>query len=517
MAGVTLLRQDDDIRPSGVYLDNVAPTEADYETNTTDLEDDLTNVRSMLHTLLKKRTGNWFDDLATPSTFEGGAQRAVDDVNQDLHDLERKRVLRCIWNLHSISIALAGDTFVILAAGQLPSNTTAAVGAVTTQGTVVAFSAIFAAAALDEVGGSTAISPKNLVEIVDVASRDPITDADDRIYGLLQTETAADGHTITDTTTTRAQISFVKINGAGTDLIAISSGAMDGKSFDYCSVERVALEDLNEQDFLGGANVDVPAGATVTRQAGYDNQGTTPVDVTTASTLDLEGPGLTWTIRDDLQAVLFEVFEGSVGGTSEVRLGAAVDVFNNDAVDNDFLNGATIGTTGTGIQIAETAGVIERADDLTMRASGGDLILDDAFRPSSGWSLPGIHLADSIAEWNDFETEFGEVSLLAAIKSASDSAPSRLYHVQSANVSADADIGGPGTAANNLDVDFPDAWVTLGILNTWLYLNGRLMQPGADAAANNDYYPGTTFGAGDVEIKFERNTKAADVYVSLVF
>ena len=37
----------------------------------------------------------------------------------------------------------------------------------------------------------------------------------------------------------------------------------------------------------------------------------------------------------------------------------------------------------------------------------------------------------------------------------------------------------------------------------------------ADASANHDYYPGTTFTAGDVELKWERNTKTGDQYVSV--
>jgi hypothetical protein len=294
---------------------------------------------------------------------------------------------------------------------------------------------------------------------------------------------------------------------------------MNGVSFDYCYGERVALESLTEQDFLGGANVDVPAGATVTRREGYNNQGATPVDVTTNSILDLEGAGLYWEIRDDLEATLFRVTEGSAGGTSTFQIAAAVDTFDVDAVDNDFLNGATFGTTGTGIQIAETAGVIERAADLEIRASGaGELYLDDSNQPVSWAQTAGVKLSDTATEWSDYETAFGgEVSLLNAIVQAYNAGadPVRTFHECTATAAADNDVGGPSTAASNLDVDWPDAFVTAGILNTWVYLNGRLMQPGANAAANNDYYPGTTFTAGDVELKFERAVIINDVLVSV--
>ncbi len=139
--GLTLLRQDDDIRQSDAYDDSIAPSLANYETSPTSAEDDLNSLRSATHTLLNRRTGNWYDDLLTPATFENGAQRAVNDLNQDLHDLERKRVLRCVWNIHSI--AGGAGQGVILGAGELPSDTTAAVGAVTSLGTVVAAATTF--------------------------------------------------------------------------------------------------------------------------------------------------------------------------------------------------------------------------------------------------------------------------------------------------------------------------------------------------------------------------------------
>jgi hypothetical protein len=520
--GLTLLRQDDDIRQSDVYADNVAPTEAAYETNPTSLEDDLTNVRSQLYNLLKAQTGgNWWDDLNTPTALDTGTQRGVNDLNTDLHGVERKRTLRYVWNLHSISGGV-GVQGVILGSGELPSDLTLAIGSVTTEGTVVATATTFGTfSATDDVSGSSALAPKNLVPIVDAATRDPILDSGgERIYGLLQSESAVDGSTAAIGTPNRVQVSFVKVNGAGTDLELITSGDMNGKTFDFASVERIAWEDRVEQDWLGVPDADVPAGSTVTRQVAYDNQGTTPVNVTTNSFLDLEGAGLSWEIRDDLEATLFKVTEGSAGGTSEVQLAAAVDVFNVDAVDNDFLNGATFGTTGTGIQVAETAGVIERAADLEIRASGsGELYLDDSNQPVSWAQTAGVKLSDTGTEWSDYETAFGgEVSLLNAIVQAYNAGadPVRTYHdFTGSAIAADVDVGGPGTAANNIDVDFPDAFVTAGILNTWVYLNGRLMRPGADSSANNDYYPGTTFTAGDVELKWERAIKPGDVFVSV--
>jgi hypothetical protein len=43
-----------------------------------------------------------------------------------------------------------------------------------------------------------------------------------------------------------------------------------------------------------------------------------------------------------------------------------------------------------------------------------------------------------------------------------------------------------------------------------VFLNGNLLRPGADATANNDYYPGTSITA-PAQIKFEFKVKVGDV------
>jgi len=518
----TFLRQDIQIRNSDVYDDTVAPTEAAFETNPANIETDLNSVRSMLSYLKDIQSGNWYDAQTAPVTLETGALRGVDNLNSALHLIEKKRVLRCYWGLNTISIAGAGDTFDILGTGELPGNTTAAVGVVSTLGTVVADgSGGFGAHSLVEVAGTTAINPKNLVQIVDAATRDPILDAGDQIYGLLQTETATDGHTITDATTTRAQISFVKLNATGNDLIAITSGAMDGVSYDYCYNERVRLEDLNEADFLGGANIDVPAGSVVTRQVAYDNQGTTPVDLTTNATLDLESPGIVWSIRDDLEASLLSITEGSAGGTSVVALGADVDTFDVNAVLNDFLNGISVdtGAAGTTINVGVTANQIDAGGVLSI-ASGGaadlnmvgalEVNLTDSYRAGSTFSLAdGVPLASSSQEWSDYETAFGEVSLLNAIYQAKTTAD---FQKTCANVTstttADSDVGGVG-GGTNLDEQIHDLSGGDFLTDHDVYLNGQLLRGGADASANNDYYPGTSLPNG--QLKFEFIVKNNDV------
>jgi hypothetical protein len=508
----TFIRQDTQIRKSDVYDDTIAPTLADYETNPVSIEDDLNSVRSQLNNFLDLQAGNWYDDIATPATFEGGAQRGIDGLNQDLHDFEHKRVLRGVCNLTDIG-PLGSVQGVILGAGELPANTTAAIGAVTTLGTVCATATVFGTfSATDIVAGSNAVSPKNMCEIVDGTTRDPILDASGRrVWGLFQSESAVDGSTLTAVTPDRAQISFVVVNATGDGLQLVAAADMNGKTINYCSVERVYMLTLNEQDFLRGAVLDTPGSAVVTRQTAYDGQGVTPVDVTTNSYLDLEGAGLVWVIRDDLEAALFTVTEGSAGGTSTIQIGADVDTFDVNAAVNDFANGITVDSGGTALDIGATSpGVITSAGLLTLESTGADLKLDsgaqlvftDQWQAGSGYATDLV-LSDASAEWDLFETNFGEVSLINAINQAYEHGArgTKTYANVTATTPVDTDVGGVGGGAN-LDAQLPDMSLGNFLTDYDVFVNGVLKRPGADAAANNDYYPGTSLANGQLKFEF---------------
>lgn len=635
----TFLRQDTQVRNSDVYSDAIAPTEAAFETNPTNIETDLNNMRSQLHNLLKDQAGNWWDDLNVPSTLESGVQRGVNDLNTALHLVEKKRILRCVQLLSDVVVpaavaatetltltsnaantetvtidgktytfqtaltdvdgnvligatasdsidnliaaitlgagagslyansttvhptytaaAGAGDTMdissiitgtqsngdsvtetlangswgaaitsggvgdvVILGAGELPTNTTAAVGAVTTLGTVVAYEATFGTISLVEVSGSTTLNPKNMLEIVDGTTGDPILSTEGKkIWGLLQSETITDAHTITDTTTTRVQISFVHANATNDDLVFADGGDIGGKTINYCYRERVRYEDLSEDDFLNSAAIDIGAGsATVTRKIAYDNQGTTPVELATNADLDLAA-GIEWSVRDNLNADLFQIVEGSGGGTSTVRINAGTDIFDSNAVTNDFLNGGKFdtGAAGTTINVGVTANQIDAGGALTVVSTAADLrlvggaetVFDDSYRSASTWSLNGIRLADTTAEWSAFETEFGEVSLLNAITQAlTTSDIQKTCANVTSTTSADTDIGGAGGGAN-LDAQIHSLAGGVFIDDHDVFLNGQLLRSGANAAANNDVYPGTSLADG--QLKFEFIVKINDV------
>ena len=71
----TFVRQDAQIRQSVTYDDTIVPSEAAFETNPTNIETDLNNIRSQVHNLLDVQTSNWWADLVTPSALDPGSQR----------------------------------------------------------------------------------------------------------------------------------------------------------------------------------------------------------------------------------------------------------------------------------------------------------------------------------------------------------------------------------------------------------------------------------------------------------
>jgi len=509
--GRTFIRQDAQVGSTQDSIigfnDGVTPG-ATMESGASTIADDLNNLRSILSLLKDVQAGNWYDDLATPGTFtgEGEAQRGVDDLNLDLHVLARKRFLRRDVQLVDITVG-AGDNFAILGGGELPANTTIAVGAVQTRGTVAAaHGGTFGNHALDEVGGPTAIGPDNLVRVVDGSSRDELASSSRTIYALLQSENAADGHTATATTPNRLQVSFVRLNATGDDLEAVPVSDIENQTVNLTFTERIAFEDLNEADLLNDSKVDVPSSATVTRQVAYDNQGATPVDQTTNAVLDLEGAGLEWQIRDDLEAILFRIVEGSAGGTSEVEISAATDVFDVDAPDVDFDAGISVATGKTRpIDVGENDGVIEStAGDLRLLAAA-ELFLDDVNQATSTWAqTDGIKLSDTPTEWDTFETNFGEVSLLNAINQAfANDQRTKVQAVLTANVSADTDVNGPGTPHSNTDVDLAPFDQVTFVDDVEVYLNGELLRNAANDGGGEDVYPGGTPADGDLAFQFQ--------------
>ena len=489
--------QQSQIRDSEEKLDNVAVADL---ASTTDLAGDLNALRSQAKRILG--SSDWFSDLSAPTALgDTGTARGLNTISTDLFEVERKRVLVNVTSLTDVAVP-ASQNYVVLSAAQIPgavapaSNPIAAVGITNVAGYVAA-SITLGSHSMTEVAGSTAIAPKNLVEIVDGDTRDQILSSNRVVYALFQTNLSS-GSTIAGSD---VQLSFVRINSAGNGLEAVPSADIAGKTINYAIPYRKALEDLNEQDFLRGAILDNAGSTTSNLQVAYDNQGATPVNVTTNSYLDLEGPGLQWIIRDDTEAALLTVLEGSATSNSKVEVNAATDLFKSSALANEFVEGVTVDSGGTSIQLGVTAGQIATTGvaDLTV-IGAGELFLDDGNRAGSTFST-ALKLADTTAEWSAFESAYGgELSLLAALTAAKNSnvRGTKTFVDVASPVLADTDF--------TTGVDMSTGTFTTGYD---VYLNGNLLRAGANSSANNDYYPGTSLATG--QLKFEFPLRVGDV------
>ena len=105
---------------------------------------------------------------------------------------------------------------------------------------------------------------------------------------------------------------------------------------------------------------------------------------------------------------------------------------------------------------------------------------------------------------------FGEVSLLAAIVQASNvGGITKVCANVSANVAADVDVSNSDA---NLDAALGDLSGGSFVGDHDIFLNGQLLRSGANAAANNDVYPGTDLdNTADAQLKFEFKLKTLDV------
>jgi len=421
------------------------------------------------------------------------------------------------WGGATLSGGSGGDVVVLSVAGSEAPTDTAAIG--TGLGAVVAVLATDVGAAdLTEIAGANALAPKNLIHIRDAATKNTITSAGgNQIFGLLQAETGVVQDDTFDDATKQVQITFVENDGSD-DLTTIDGADLGGTDIEYLYMKRITLDTLSEDCVFPLVQFsDQTALVDVTRQRGYDNQGTTPVDVTTNSTLDLESAGVYWEIRDDLQATLFRITEGSAGGTTVLLVGSDVDTFDVNAAVNDFANGVSMNSGGTRpIDVGVNDGVIEStAGDLRVAADPdgtAELYFDDSNQTGSTWAqTDGVKLSETTAEWDAYEAAFGgEVSLLNAIVQANTGGASRakaVAVVTAASIAADTNVTGTG-GGTNLDANLCDYSALTFVDDVDVFLNGVLMRNGADATANHDVYPGDTPANGD--LKFEFVTKIND-------
>jgi hypothetical protein len=514
--GRSFLRQDTQVFCSLDFTDNLAAGSA-LETGTVDLETDFAAVRSQLKRILDHTSGKWYDDVSTVNS----KKRSLKTLNTYLDALETHKFLFRVQLLTTVTVPNAQNYVVLSQASSETPSEVAAVNAGTANGAIVAsLAADVGAHSLNLVAGYNAVNPKNLVLIHDSATSDLIMDGTKEVYGLLQAESGVvDGNNFNDTNK-QVQISFVKENAGGTALVAANVSAIQNQVIHYAYTLRDQLDSIPEYAFLSGVMVDQAAAVDVTLTNAIANQsGPAP------QTQNIE-----WRI-DDTRTLKFETSDGGVALLSfEPNVAGDLVQFTTDnwkvtnAQTAEFTNGIKVDSSGTTINLGVTAGQIDAAglkvtstgaNDLKL-ASSQELWLTDSYRAGSTWSLAdGIKLAASSAEWSNFETKYGEVSLLNAINQATGGGThNKATGVATGNINADTNVTGVGGGAN-LDAALLNYSALDFMTDVNVFVNGQLMRPGANSAANNDVYPGTTQGNGDLMFEFKIHTN--DVVTMEIF
>lgn len=460
--------------------------------------------------------GNWYDDIPTVNS----KKRALSDLNTDLDDLEEKRLLCAVTQLTNITVPAAQNYVVLSVAGSQAPSDTAALG--TGLGAVVAVleAGEIGSHQLTEITGKNAISPKNLVTIRDAVTKDVIMSGEKQVYGLLQAENGVVQGDAFDDATKKVQIAFVRDNGSD-DLEAVPNADIQSKVIEYVYPKRITLDTLPEDcNFPFATFADQTAAIDVTLNRAIDNQ----VGVAT------QAQNIDWDIADgnelaftsDSGARDMQIFRPT-GAGDEVEWN--VDTFDvNNTNTADFAQGLSVDTADQVINVGNTTGQIDTTGSLAIKALGAaaDLSLEAGLElklvdgNKGGSTYAGdLKLAETSQEWSDYETRFGEVSILNAINQAYDSAGEvRTDYLVAADIAANADFD-PGTNATVINGSIQDLTAYSFTLKVNLYLNGQLLIPGANAAANNDYYPGTDLA--NSEIKFEFDLKQNDQVAIVAF
>ena len=509
----TFLRQETQIRPSDVYDDTQAAGST-LESGAAHIEDDLNALRSQIKRIfLADDAGDWFQDVDTITSIGASKKYGLKQLATQVDDLEEHRFLFRAA-IHTDVAVPATQNWVVLsvAGGETPTQT-AALGA-TTKGAVVAQATTFGAHNLDEVAGATPLSPKNLCIVHDGSTGAVLKSNNREISALLQSEIATDGHTFDDSTQ-RVQLSFVRPNASNDDLEACPVADIENQTVHYAYVRRLDFDSIPEQGFLTGTFTDSSAAATeVTLDNAVDNQ---------VGNVTQTAKNILWEI-DDTFRFAFMDSAGAVdilavkpaSGGDEVEMNVALlDINNSSPVD--VAQGMSVDTTDQAINIGvNAAGQIDSGGAMSIQSGGGgdlrllaanELLLDDVNQSGSTWAqTTGIKLSETTAEWDDFEVNFGEVSLLNALSQAANSGNAgtiRRAKVLS-NITAGTNVTGAG-GSPNIDTQLQDHSGLTFVAETDTYVNGIILVPATDTS--EDVYPGDTPANGD--LKFTFNLKAS--------
>jgi hypothetical protein len=327
--------------------------------------------------------GSGIDDTLTPSNHDANAidlKTTIDHIASQVADVLGEtnwhdapdKTIAALAAQATLEATLAETEYKSLTSITVPNGNKAI--ALTTKGLVTAqHGGTFGTTHdLAEVAGDTTITPRNLLAVVDNATKDPILDSSGRvIWGLLQHEaTAGDGTAFTDTTPERAHVSFVVVSS--NDLIACPIADIEDKVINLHYVRRKALSERVPQDWMHrSAAVDVPTGAAnVTLNNAIDNQGATPATQTTDIEVRIDDDSEWRFETSDGGRDLLKVAPAAAGDELEVNVDT-LDINVGAAGVVDIDNGVTVDSGGTPINLGVTAGQIDAGAAALKVASSG--------------------------------------------------------------------------------------------------------------------------------------------------
>ena len=146
------------IQNSQVYSDDIAPTALTFETDPTNAQEDLNNLRSQVNNLLNAQTGNWYDN-----PFDGG------DPDLPITGLNLVPISCFVDQLSAVTVTAGQNWQLLSAPGETPSKPISLTN--DTEGAIVAAAEPPAgfnfSPSLAERAGGSAISPNNLLLIRD--------------------------------------------------------------------------------------------------------------------------------------------------------------------------------------------------------------------------------------------------------------------------------------------------------------------------------------------------------------
>lgn len=531
----SFLRQATQISASVDFADALAAG-LSLQSSSYTLEDDLNAVRSQLRRILYSTASNgkWYDDV--PATAIGGP-RGLFQLGGDLEDLERKRlVYRVQKNTVGLQVPI-GQNYVTLSVGAgFAPGFVAAVSAGMTGSVVSLLSGSqYDVHSMELQSGSSALVPKNLVVVVSASTGNPIQSDNGQgfdIYALLQASgSVADGDTFDDVTK-RVQLSFVKANPTRTGLVSASIADIEGRFIQYSYARRVALDEIPDDAYLDGVFVDVVADISATVAAALASLS---ASVSLDSAIDNQVGPATQTDRNIVVRISspYQWSFANAGGTRHflqvdtVNSGVSFDVDHfvvNNTATSTFLNSVRTNVSGNWVQLS--AGQVQSSGTLLVNSatgsnlilSGGNfLVMADGNKQFSTFTSDFV-LADSVSDWNQYVTSFGQVSLFDALQVLSQSitgAKGQLKATAVVTTKLNPDVN--VTYPTNLDAPllnysaYPSASFVSGVN---VYLNGQLQRGAANGGENHDVYPGVSPATGD--LRFEFKLEIGDVITMII-